>query len=106
MAGAACKVVINNGIKALTESLERILIDPNVHQDRLPEDVRLDLIQRMADVDLSTYSGCLMPPGGLTGVMVELERHGLVTAEVWEVYARPVTTTSEQDEKAKKDKNK
>lgn len=90
MAGAACKVVINNGLRAMIDSAERILIDPDVHQGRIPEKERCGLIQRLADVDLATYSGKGMPEGGAAGILVALERWGVVTAEVWEVFKRPV----------------
>lgn len=89
MAGAACKVVINNGVKALMGAIERILLSKEIHADRLLESVRLDLIQRLADVDIATYTGKEAPVGGLTGILVELERYGLVTDEVWQIYCRP-----------------
>jgi hypothetical protein len=98
MAGAACKVVINNGVKALMESIERILLDVQIHANRLTDDERLDLIQRLADVDISTYTGKESPMGGLTGILIELEGHGLVTDEVWQIYNRPAEATAKSRE--------
>jgi hypothetical protein len=95
MAGAACKVIINMGVKALTEAVERILIDPNVHQNRLPETIRMELIQRLADNDIIAYKGDSEPSInslGVSGIVIELQRYGLVTDEVWQVYNLPVTT--------------
>lgn len=89
MAGPACKIVINMGIKALTEAIERILIDPDVHQERIPTTARLDLIQRLADIDLGVYAGDGIPQGGLSGILLELEKYHVVTPEVWEIYKRP-----------------
>lgn len=88
MAREACKIIINNGVKALMESLERILIDKDVYLGRLPEEVRLKLIQRLADIDLGSYRGSY-PTGGLASIVTELEKYDLVTPEVWEVYKRP-----------------
>lgn len=90
MAGAACKVVINNGLQALTRSVERILTDPDIHMERVPEEERLLLIQRLADCDLATYSTEKhMPDGGVAAILKRLEKWGVVTAEVWEIYRRP-----------------
>lgn len=89
MAGAACKVIINGGVKALTDSIERILIDPNVHQNRMSDAVREKLIQQLADNDLAAYRGSCAVTGGLVEILLELERLRLVTEEVWEVYKRP-----------------
>jgi hypothetical protein len=91
MAGAACKVVINNGVRALIESIERVLIDRDVHQDRIPFTDRMVLIQKLADVDISSLTGDvkLMPTGGVLGILVELEKYGLVTDEVWKVFTKP-----------------
>lgn len=91
MAGAACKVIINMFIRALTNALEVILTNPSIHLGKIPDAARLKLIQRLADVDLSVYEGDtdLMPEGGLTGIIFELQRYGLVTDEVWQVLHRP-----------------
>lgn len=90
MAGAACKVIINQGLRGLIEGIERVLIDPAVHQDRIPEKEREELIQRLADVDLASYSGQGMPEGGAAGILLALEKWNVVTPEVWEVFKRPV----------------
>lgn len=105
MAREACKIIIDNGVRALVDSIERILIDKDVYEGRLPENVRLALIQRLADTDLSVFEGDtnLMPEGGLTGILLELQKYGLVTEEVWLVYRKPFIVT---DSKVKSDKNK
>lgn len=89
MAGAACKVVINNGLRGLIDGVEKVLLDPDIHAGRLPEPTRLDLVQRLADVDLGAYSGRALPAGGIAGILLALEKHGLVTDEVWEIFRRP-----------------
>ena len=89
MAGAACKVVIDQGLAALISAIERILLDPDVHGGRIPEQDRLDLIQRLADCDLAIYSGGPVPAGGVAGILMDLEKWGVVTPEVWEIYRKP-----------------
>lgn len=104
MAREACKIIINNGVQALISSIERILIDKDVYTGRLPEDVRLSLIQRLADLDLAVYEGntALMGEGGLTGILIELEKHGLVTDEVWSIYHKPFVTAGKKVNKEHK----
>lgn len=91
MSGAVCKVIINMLVQGLMKALETILITPAIHQDKLPNDVRMGLIQKLADLDLALYSGdkALLPGGGLAEIVKTLERHGLVTDEVWQVLRKP-----------------
>lgn len=91
MAGAACKVIINNGVQGLIKAIETVLTDSNIHQDRIPYEDRMVLIQKLADVDLASYSECVQAPtGGVAGILLQLEKYGLVTDEVWQVYRKPV----------------
>jgi hypothetical protein len=91
MAGAACKVVINNGVRALIQSVEIVLIDRDVHQDRIPFEERMVFIQRLADIDIASLTGDveLMPTGGVLGILIDLEKYNIVTKEVWKVFAKP-----------------
>lgn len=92
MAGPACKVIINNQTHGLSAALETILTDPDIYTccgDKLTEDKRLRLLQRLADVDLAAYDGSEAPKGGLAGIVLELQEVGLVTAEVWQVLRNP-----------------
>ena len=98
MAGGACKIIINNGMAALSKSIETILTNPDIHTNRLDEDKRYELIQRQADCDLALYKGHSMPDGGLGGILLELESLGIVTDEVWQIYAKPETISLESPE--------
>lgn len=89
MAREVCKIIINNGLQALARSVEKSLVTPGIYKGRIDEEKRLDLLQRMADIDLAAYYGGEVPLGGYSGIMIELEACGLVTAEVWKLYARP-----------------
>lgn len=92
MAAAACKIIINNGLQALMQGLEKILLDPDIYGSfDLPELDRLELVQRLADCDLAVYTGnaSLLPEKGLSGVLADLQAHGLVTDEVWTVFQKP-----------------
>lgn len=90
MAGAACKVIINNGVQGLIKSIETILTNSDIHQERISYDDRMVLIQKLADVDLASYNECVQAPiGGVAGILVELEKYGIVTDEVWQVFRQP-----------------
>lgn len=89
MARTYCKIIIDEALMALMRSLERILIDPDIHMGKIPDDKRRELIQRMADIDIAAYGQGPMPDGGLGGILLELESMGLVTDDVWKIYARP-----------------
>lgn len=92
MAAQACKIIINNLVAALMKALESILVSEHLHRGRIPERERLALIQRLADLDVATYTGNveLLHKGGLAGVVKVLEEYGLVTDEVWEILREPV----------------
>lgn len=89
MARNICKIIINNSLQALARSLEEALINPDVHMGKIPDDKRRELIQRMANIDIAAYGQGPMPDGGLGGILLELESMGLVTEDVWQIYARP-----------------
>jgi len=89
MAGAACKVIINNGTRALSESLETILTDPNIHQGKIPDADRRTLIQALADIDIAALhgDGGKLCAGGLVGLVRKLETYGLISPDVWALLA-------------------
>lgn len=90
MAGAACKIIINNGYKALMSSLEQVVMSPLVRGPILPlEDCDI-IIQKLADIDIAAYRGGKIPHGGLFGILKKLEEKGVVTTEVWEIYNKDV----------------
>lgn len=86
MAKEACKIIINNGLAAVSRSLEEILMSPLVRGKMLGADVCQEYIQKLADIDIATYSGMSVPHGGLRGIMKDLEANGVFTAEIWEVF--------------------
>lgn len=92
MAGPACKVIINNGFRALSLSLERILTEPLLNGGKIPEEERYAMIQQLADLDISTYSG-----GGnkacLVDLMTRLEKFDVLTPDVWMIYAKAAAPT-------------
>lgn len=106
MAGAACKTIIDMIMRALINAIEVILLNPNINQGKIPEPKRLELIQRLADVDLSMYEGNtdLLPEGGLTGILFEFQRYGLVTEEIWEILRKPFIV-GDKTRKSKKNEN-
>lgn len=94
MARAACKIVINGGVRAFAESLERVLISPLVRDKMLPAETCDKLIQLMADLDIAYYSGFSPDQiktqphlnGGLVGIAKELEKADVFTSEIWQVF--------------------
>lgn len=88
MAGAACKIIIDNGFRALTESLERILIDPAVNGGRIPERERRDLIDELARIDTAAYNGEAARMT-LQDVMIRLEALEVLSPDVWKIYTPP-----------------
>lgn len=90
MAGAACKIIINNGVSGLSLSLERVLTSPLVRGVMISEEQCGKYIQRLADIDLAAYDpdNHKMPNGGLVGLMEDLTADGVFTDEIWEVFKR------------------
>lgn len=84
MAGAACKIIINNGIGGLSKSIEQVLTSPLVRGLMLGIEECDRLIDRLAKVDLACYNPDIhpMPKGGLRGILLELKDYGVITDEV------------------------
>lgn len=83
MAGIVCKAAINSLTIALMEALERILTDPDIHGDKIPESARNKMIQQMADLDLATYKG-------LSNILLTLQNdYGVVSDDVWVILNKP-----------------
>lgn len=90
MAGAACKVVINQGLIALSNSLETILTNPDLSGGLIPESARREMLQNMADLDIATYTGSKSRAAtNLQEIMKRLEEVGVLSADVWKIYAAP-----------------
>ena len=91
MARAACKVIINNGFLAIATSLERILTEPNLNGGKIPDDVRYRLLQNLADLDTTHYWGVAKFAGStgtsLRDIMKELETLGVLSPDIWKIYA-------------------
>jgi len=88
MAGAACKIIINQGTRAMSESMAEVLRMPVVVQKIGPEKMH-ELTQRLADIDIVAVHGCTpelaMPDGGLLGVAKALYDLGIFTDDVRKV---------------------
>lgn len=90
MAGAACKVIINNMTRGLSESMERVLIMPAV-RDRIGALGADVLLTRLVDIDLVAICGDKgsSTQEGLLDVLKELVTLGVVTDEVWTFLREP-----------------
>lgn len=91
MSRQACKIIINGGLRALSEALEEILTNPNINGGKIPDGIRYDLIDRQARCDIALMHGGEMPEGGLVGIAKELENCGVLSPDIWSVFAeRPL----------------
>lgn len=90
MSGPRCKIILNGIVQGLIKALEEVLTDGML---MLEVDVykRNDWLQRLANCDLAVYDGNdkLLPEGGLCQIVLEMEKAGLVTNEVWYVLRHP-----------------
>lgn len=92
MGGVVCKVVIDQGIWGLSESLRQALTDPDLYgmaSPPIPDRIRLGLVDKLTKIDIATYCGGRVPAYGLGGIMVQLEDYGLISPDVWEIFVRP-----------------
>lgn len=100
MAGPACKTIINNLTRAVSESLEEILKSPLVRGGVMISDRRANAyLQRLVDLDLALYSvesrlSVTTAPttDSLQKVVADLVADGVFTAEVWEILKPPTPT--------------
>jgi hypothetical protein len=112
MAGAACKVVINQGVRALSEALEEILSNPTILAGRLSQEDAEGLLDRLVRLDLACVDGQQQPDDSLLDILAVLVGKGIVTDEVWRLYANPESVPVPQNgdgpkpEKPKKDKDR
>lgn len=90
MAGAACKVLENNGVRALTVSLERILTEPNLHGGKIEDRERRAMIQQLADIDAIAYHGGTVKIS-LVDIMIRLQELEILSPDIWTVYATKQT---------------
>lgn len=88
MARTACKIIINNGLQALSLSIERILIEPQINGGRIPDKDRYEMIQQLADIDTVAMSGGAVDVC-LQDIMLRLEGFGVLSSDVWLIYAKP-----------------
>lgn len=89
MSRTVCKIIIDNGVWGLSESLRQSLTDPNLNLGLIPDEIRFGLLDRLSKIDVAAYTGDEMPAYGLGGIMVQLEDYGLISPDVWEIFVRP-----------------
>jgi hypothetical protein len=92
MSRTVCKIIIDNGVWGLSESLRQSLTDPNLYcvaQPAIPEKIRLGLLDKLAKIDIAAYAGGEVPVYGLGGIMVQLEDYSLISPDVWKIFLCP-----------------
>lgn len=87
-----CKVIINNVMAAIVESVEKILVDENLHQGKIPYIDRMRMVDKLRDIDLAAYSGDKIPEGGVVSIIQELEDKWMVieVPDVWRLLRKPI----------------
>lgn len=90
MSGPRCKIILNGIVQGLIKGLEEVLTDGMLMLE-VDVDKKNDWLQRLANSDLAVYDGNskLLPEGGLCQIVLEMEKAGLVTNEVWYVLRHP-----------------
>lgn len=95
MSGPVCKVIINDMTRALSQSLEKILIDPSINGGKIPEADRLAMIQDLANIDLCAFAGAdsitvgVNPPSTMLEMVARLDSYGLISPDVWVILPAP-----------------
>lgn len=88
MAGPVCKAILNGLMASIMEALETSLTSPVVRGVMLKPARCDEYLDRMARLDLATY-GAQATADSLGAILLDLERDGVVTPEVWLVLRRP-----------------
>lgn len=88
MAGAACKVIINNMTRSLSEGMEETLTMPAV-REKIGPDVADVLLTRLVAIDLAAITGTSCDDDSLLAILKELVGMGIVTDEVWTFLREP-----------------
>lgn len=87
MAGAACKIIINDLTRAISESLEKILTSPLIRDQGKITSAEADaMLSRLVDFEIAGYQGAATGEGLVTFVH-ELVDRGIITDEIWKVLA-------------------
>lgn len=93
MAGIACKIIINQMIRALSESLEKILSNPLIRDGGKITSREADaLLDRLVHLDLDAGDGgSTAGHDSLLLIVSDLVKRGIVTDEVWRILRNPTS---------------
>lgn len=98
MAGPACKEIINNLTRAISESIAHSLSDPLVRGPILAAEKCDDYLQRLVDLDVKVCVGAIEREDGdrpvvrhdsLRRILVNLKDDGMYTDEIWTILQQP-----------------
>lgn len=87
--GGACKLLLNSGVRALSEAMERVLTNLHILAGRLSQDEADGLLERLTKLDLNCADGADGDGDSLLKILAVLVDRKIVTDEVWRLYARP-----------------
>lgn len=88
---APCKVIINNVTGSLRSSIETILTDESLHENKIPKERRMEILDGMRSMDQFAYSGTYQKytPLTLVEILFEFEKYKLIPpGEIWGVLAK------------------
>lgn len=88
---APCKVIINNVTGALRSAIEEILTCESLHENKIPKERRMEILDGMRSMDEYTYSGGFLkyPAMTLRDILLEFETYKLIPpGEVWGILSK------------------
>lgn len=91
----ACKIILNSGTRALSESMEGVLTSPIVRGHMIPESAADALLDRLSKIDLRACDG-QGDDDSLLDILAELVDAGVVDAEVWRLYCKPASASAKK----------
>lgn len=89
---APCKVIINNVTGALRSAIENILTNEELHENKIPKERRMQILDGMRSADEFAYSGKYLmkyPVLSLREILLEFETYKVIPpGEVWGVLSK------------------
>lgn len=88
---APCKVIINQVTGALRFAIEDILTNEALHENKIPKERRMEILDGMRSMDEYTYSGEYLkyPCMTLRDILLEFETFKIIPpGEIWGILSK------------------
>ena len=86
-----CKVIINQVTNALRIAIEDILSNESLHENKIPRERRMAMLDGMRSMDEFTYSGKYLkyPAMTLKEILLEFETYKVIPpGEIWGILSK------------------